>query len=249
MVEDDALININLASVERLAGLPGIGEGLAKRIVAYRESVHPFEEVIELTAVPGISERMVRQFETLVTVGTLTQPTPLTDSVEPDEPTSKIASEETELAEPPLIVEGTSSETAAEMTSPNIVDEVTITAPDNHASEQDLEEAESAADEETSEPVAVSDDAPEEANNDEDDVPAEIGEGAGEKTTSPAVAPESETAVRPTEAASTTVFTAPPISRRRGCVFTVLAALFGALIGIGATLGILALLNNRHYID
>ncbi|MCA9970217.1 MAG: helix-hairpin-helix domain-containing protein, partial [Anaerolineales bacterium] len=62
-------IDINQADVATLAGLPGVGEVRARRIVDYRETVHPFEEVIELTAVPGISERMVRAFADQVTVG------------------------------------------------------------------------------------------------------------------------------------------------------------------------------------
>ena len=61
-------IDINVANEETLATISGIGPVLAKRIVEYRQTVHPFEEVIELTAVPGISERMVRGFEHLVTV-------------------------------------------------------------------------------------------------------------------------------------------------------------------------------------
>lgn len=68
MDEEMRKININQASVEELSQIPGIAENLARRIVEYRETVHPFEEVIELTAVPGISERMVREFSPLVTV-------------------------------------------------------------------------------------------------------------------------------------------------------------------------------------
>ena len=60
-------ININEADIETLGLLPGVGERLATRIVEYRENVHPFEEVIELSAVPGISERMVREIEALIT--------------------------------------------------------------------------------------------------------------------------------------------------------------------------------------
>lgn len=68
MRENDP-IDINLADEETLASLPGIGAALAARIVTYRETVHPFEEVIELAAVPGISERMVQELADLVTVG------------------------------------------------------------------------------------------------------------------------------------------------------------------------------------
>ena len=61
-------IDINVADAETLATISGIGPALAARIIEYRQTVHPFEEVIELTAVPGISEKMVRGFEALVTV-------------------------------------------------------------------------------------------------------------------------------------------------------------------------------------
>ncbi|WP_420629027.1 helix-hairpin-helix domain-containing protein [Candidatus Leptofilum sp.] len=61
-------IDINVADAETLAMISGIGPALAQRIIEYRETVHPFEEVIELAAVPGISEKMVRSFEDLVTV-------------------------------------------------------------------------------------------------------------------------------------------------------------------------------------
>ena len=46
-------ININGADIETLTAISGIGPALAQRIVEYRETVHPFEEVIELAAVPG----------------------------------------------------------------------------------------------------------------------------------------------------------------------------------------------------
>lgn len=61
-------IDLNQADVTTLATLPGIGRALASRIIQYRETVHPFEEVIELAAVPGISERMVRALADRVTV-------------------------------------------------------------------------------------------------------------------------------------------------------------------------------------
>ena len=43
------LININEADVVTLTEISGIGEALAARIVEYRETVHPFEEIIELS--------------------------------------------------------------------------------------------------------------------------------------------------------------------------------------------------------
>ena len=76
MAEEQTLININLAQAEVLARLPGIGEHLAARIVAHRETAGPFREVMGLTAVSGISERMVQEFANQITVGSLDEPQP-----------------------------------------------------------------------------------------------------------------------------------------------------------------------------
>jgi competence protein ComEA len=62
------LININTASAELLDTLPGIGEVLAGRIVAYREANGPFRSVDELAEVDGISLAMVDKIRSLITV-------------------------------------------------------------------------------------------------------------------------------------------------------------------------------------
>ena len=48
----DGLIDLNLASVELLDTLPGIGPALAGAIVSYRENVRPFQSVEEIQEVP-----------------------------------------------------------------------------------------------------------------------------------------------------------------------------------------------------
>ncbi len=49
-------LNINQASVKELTRLPGIGEGLAERIIKYRESHGDFLHPESLLSVPGIGK-------------------------------------------------------------------------------------------------------------------------------------------------------------------------------------------------
>ncbi len=62
-------INVNTASAPELEALPGIGEVLAARIVAFREANGPYSAVDDLTRVEGISETTVEELRDLVTVG------------------------------------------------------------------------------------------------------------------------------------------------------------------------------------
>ena len=60
-------ININTASPEELEALPGVGEIIAGRIVAYREQNGPFRSVDDLIHVEGISDRAIDRIRELVT--------------------------------------------------------------------------------------------------------------------------------------------------------------------------------------
>jgi competence ComEA-like helix-hairpin-helix protein len=62
------LINLNTASREELERLPGIGEGLAARIVEHRERHGAFRRVEHLIIVRGISERRYAELRPFVTV-------------------------------------------------------------------------------------------------------------------------------------------------------------------------------------
>jgi competence ComEA-like helix-hairpin-helix protein len=61
------LININTASSEELETLPGIGRGLAARIVAYRSEYGRFRRPEHLMMVRGISDRRFRVLRSLIT--------------------------------------------------------------------------------------------------------------------------------------------------------------------------------------
>lgn len=62
-------IDINRADAEQLTALPGIGEVLANRIVAYREENGSFLSTQELQNVEGIGEKRLDAILDLITVG------------------------------------------------------------------------------------------------------------------------------------------------------------------------------------
>ena len=62
-------ININTAQLHELMILPGIGEKIAARIIAYREANGPYRAVEELMNVEGIGEKRMEQLLDLVTIG------------------------------------------------------------------------------------------------------------------------------------------------------------------------------------
>jgi competence protein ComEA len=61
-------ININTASAAELEKLPGIGKGLAERIIEHRERFGPFRRAEHLIIVRGISDRRYRALRDLITV-------------------------------------------------------------------------------------------------------------------------------------------------------------------------------------
>jgi competence protein ComEA len=64
----DSGINLNSASIDELEVLPGIGPAIAERILDHRETNGPFASVDQLSAVSGISDRMVEELRPLVTI-------------------------------------------------------------------------------------------------------------------------------------------------------------------------------------
>lgn len=62
-------ININTASAQELQRLPGVGEAIAARVIAYRESCGAFRTPEELMAVPGIGENLYFKIQYLICTG------------------------------------------------------------------------------------------------------------------------------------------------------------------------------------
>ena len=61
-------ININTASADELEKLPGIGKGLAERIIEHREKFGPFRKPEHLIIVRGISDKRFHALQDLITV-------------------------------------------------------------------------------------------------------------------------------------------------------------------------------------
>jgi len=62
-------VDINEADVSELSKLPGIGEQVAKRIVAYRKENGPFEKAEELMNVRGIGEKSFLKLQPYLSLG------------------------------------------------------------------------------------------------------------------------------------------------------------------------------------
>lgn len=62
-------VNINTADADTLTALPGIGQVLAERIVAYRRQNGSFRAIEEITKVEGIGEKKAEAILDLITVG------------------------------------------------------------------------------------------------------------------------------------------------------------------------------------
>lgn len=62
-------MNINTASAEELATLPGIGPTTAKKIVDYRLQYGPFRTIQDIQNVPGIGPATFAKIQDYITVG------------------------------------------------------------------------------------------------------------------------------------------------------------------------------------
>lgn len=67
-ITQQALVNINTATVAELSTLRGIGPVKAEAIVRFREEHGPFGSIDDIMAVKGIGEKTVAKNRTLVSV-------------------------------------------------------------------------------------------------------------------------------------------------------------------------------------
>lgn len=67
--QPSGLVNINTASEDELAFLPGLGPTLALRIVEYRNENGPFEKPEDICNVSGIGAKTFEKLAQYITVG------------------------------------------------------------------------------------------------------------------------------------------------------------------------------------
>jgi comEA protein len=72
--QEELRVDLNRADAAELAKLPGIGEQVAKRIIAYRTDNGPFEKTEELMNVRGIGEKTYLKLRPMLTLGSEKEP-------------------------------------------------------------------------------------------------------------------------------------------------------------------------------
>ena len=82
----EGVINLNTASPEELALIPGVGPARIRNILAYRKA-HPFRTVDELARIKGIGRKTVRQWRLHLAVG---GPSTAQRVVRPEQPNAAV---------------------------------------------------------------------------------------------------------------------------------------------------------------
>ena len=65
-----APVNLNTATAEQLATIPGVGPKMAERILDYRQKNGGFKKIEDLMNVSGVGEKSLLKMKPLITVGT-----------------------------------------------------------------------------------------------------------------------------------------------------------------------------------
>lgn len=69
-----AIVDLDIAAVDQIETLRGIGPALAKRIVADRDSLGPFGSIGELQRVKGVGPKLAARIDSSVTFSLLPRP-------------------------------------------------------------------------------------------------------------------------------------------------------------------------------
>lgn len=67
-IEKSKLVNINLATIQELDTLPGVGEATANKIVNYREENGRFKSIDEIKNVNGIGEKKYEELKSMISI-------------------------------------------------------------------------------------------------------------------------------------------------------------------------------------
>ena len=62
-LEQYVLVDLNTADLEALCTLPGVGESRARAILEYREQYGPFEQLSDVTVIPGLTESVANSWD------------------------------------------------------------------------------------------------------------------------------------------------------------------------------------------
>ena len=95
----EGVINLNTASAEELALIPGVGPARIRNILAYRKA-HPFRTVDELARIKGIGRKTVRQWRLHLAVG---GPSTAQGVVRPAQPSAAVPAPPAAPAKPPIV--------------------------------------------------------------------------------------------------------------------------------------------------
>ena len=68
MATETAPVNLNTATAEQLATIPGVGAKTAERIIEYRQKSGGFKKVEDLMNVSGVGEKSFLKMKPLITV-------------------------------------------------------------------------------------------------------------------------------------------------------------------------------------
>lgn len=221
-------IDLNQANIDELASLPGIGEVIAQRIVEYRETVQPFSEVSELSAVEGISDKTLEAVGDRLTVSDMAESSPVEESEMETE------DENASDGDSAPSISGAPDEDDAP-------EEESVPEPESESSPVEADKQNGRVPQ-AAEAGPLSEDGEEPL--DEDEIVIMTGE-AVEEDTQGETAEAVSTEAGPTSETGETVVSPQPAPARTGSSFWghLLAAAIGAVCGVVLTLALLMLLN------